>query len=362
MSPNQENILDSETIYQKLDSQNMRVILASLPDQCLSGWCAGEKLILPPNFKQYTNIIYLGMGGSAIAGDFLKNIVDLRGNTPIKVIRDYQIPQYNLDNSLVIASSYSGNTEETISCFRQIANLPCAKLIITSNGNLLDLAHSKDIPLLHINYKAPPRAIVGFTLYSLLAIANRLGILKIEEKEVINSVSRLKELHNTFNIISPVEINPAKKLALKLFNKLIIIYAAGFISTVALRWKTQINENSKCWAFSDTLPELNHNSIVGYQNPGTITDGLFVVLLQSLLLHKRTILRYELTSQLLSDNNIDHQIITVEGDGPLTEIMQLTYLGDYLSYYLSILYNIDPTPVGVIDWLKKKLSEVPANG
>jgi glucose/mannose-6-phosphate isomerase len=144
-------------------------------------------------------------------------------------------------------------------------------------------------------------------------------------------------------------------LARKVEGKLPVIYGAGFLEPVARRWKTQVNENSKSWALFDPLPELNHNSVVGYPNPTAIAQGSLVVLLTSPLLHPRTLLRYRVTQEILEREGIAHHELSGEGQGPLSHMMSLLLWGDYVSYYLALLYGLDPTPVDTIDYLKERL-------
>ena len=134
-----------------------------------------------------------------------------------------------------------------------------------------------------------------------------------------------------------------------------VIYGAGITAPVARRWKTQLNENSKAWSFVETLPELNHNAVVGYEYPREMADKVFVILLRSSSLHERILLRYQITTELLTRSGVNYQVIDAEGDRPLSQMMSLVMLGDYVSYYLALLYGIDPSPVKVIDYLKAKL-------
>jgi len=156
---------------------------------------------------------------------------------------------------------------------------------------------------------------------------------------------------------TPTSSNPAKQLATNLHGKITVIYGAGILSEVGHRWKTQINENSKAWAFHETFPELNHNAVVGYQFPSELASKIYVVMLRCPSLHPRTLVRYQVTGELLEQNGVSHQIIDSQGGSDLSQMMSLIFLGDWVSYYLAILYEIDPTPVEAIDYLKKRLSD-----
>ena len=170
-------------------------------------------------------------------------------------------------------------------------------------------------------------------------------------------VKVLEQLSARINEKVPLSGNPAKQLAQRLYGCLPVIYGAGILAEVAHRWKTQINENSKAWAFYEVFPELNHNATVGYQFPPEIARRIRVVLLRAPSLNQRIKLRYEVTCELLDRAGIAHEFVDSEGNSPLSQMMSLVLFGDYVSYYLAILYRIDPSPVEVINYLKERLAK-----
>jgi len=176
----------------------------------------------------------------------------------------------------------------------------------------------------------------------------------IQIEEMIKDLEKLLgELKETV----PANSNRAKQLAAGLQGKVAVIYGAGALSEVARRWKTQINENSKSWAFYEVFPELNHNSVVGYQFPSELASKIYVVLLRCPSLHPRILTRYQVTSEILKQSGISHETINSQGGSQLSQMMSLVYMGDWVSYYLAILNETDPTPVKAIDYLKKRLSQ-----
>jgi glucose/mannose-6-phosphate isomerase len=175
-----------------------------------------------------------------------------------------------------------------------------------------------------------------------------------EVEEMFGVLDKLvEELKETV----PAATNKAKQLAVRLQGKIAVIYGAGTLADVARRWKTQINENSKAWAFHEVFPELNHNAVVGYSFPGELDSKMFVVMLRSPSLHNRILLRYQVTGEMLQQNGISYGVMDAQGESPLSQMMSLVVLGDWASYYLAMLYGSDPTPVKSIDYLKKRLSE-----
>lgn len=348
--------LDDQQLYEKLDTTNLHERIQNLPKQCRQAWQSALTLPLPEDFNSIDKIVVLGMGGSAIGGDLLRSMVSLQSNIDVIVQRDYDLPKSVDKNTLVIASSYSGNTEETLSAFIQALETPCKKFVITTGGKISELAARNGVPLLSFGFSSEPRAALGCSLFSLLAFMRKLDIIPDELLKIDESLDALNKLSTQLSKDIPMASNPAKQLAAKLFDRLVIVYGAGILTSVAYRWKTQINENSKAWAFSETLPELNHNAVVGYQFPSDMADKLFVVMLRSEDLHPRTLKRYEITSDILTKAHVTHEVVDTSGNTPLCRMMNSILMGDYVSYYLAILYEINPSPVEIIDYLKKELS------
>jgi glucose/mannose-6-phosphate isomerase len=275
----------------------------------------------------------------------------------VLVHRDYALPPSVDNETLVIAASYSGMTEETLASFEAALATPAPKLVITTGGRLQALAQAGGVPAFVFDYESAPRAALGYGLFALLGILHKIGFLSGLAPQVEEAITLLDELASELGETVPQKDNPAKKLAVALYRKLAVIYGAGITSAVARRWKTQINENGKAWAFFELFPELNHNSVVGYGFPQELALGLYVILLRSGDLHRRILRRYEVTSELLDRAGIQHQILDARGQSPLAQMMSLVLMGDYVSYYLALLYEADPTPTKAIDYLKRKLGE-----
>jgi len=349
--------LDDVQVYKRLDPANMLEHLRGLPQQCHTAWHKAENFKLPQDYADIDKVVVLGMGGSAIGGSLLRNFVSRLTKPVVFVTRDYDLPAFVDERTLVIASSYSGNTEETLSAFFQALEKKCKKLAITTGGKLKAVAEDAHVPVFIIDYVAQPRATVHYSFMSLIALLQKLGFLKDKTAEVEAMVKDLEKLLAEIKETVPTSSNRAKELAKKLHNRIAVIYGAGILSAVARRWKTQINENSKAWAFYETFSELNHNAVVGYQFPQEPASKVYVVLLRCPSLHPRILIRYQITTDLLEQNAISHQFVDSQGDSQLSQMMSLIYLGDWTSYYLAILNETDPTPVKAIDYLKKRLNE-----
>ncbi len=349
--------LDSPEVYKRLDPAGMRERIRELPQQCLKAWQQALSFKIPNGYSKVDKVVILGMGGSAIGGDLLRSLSSLEKKALVSVHRDYDLPSYVDAKTLVIASSYSGMTEETLSAFTQALATPAKKLVITTGGKLKAIAEQNSIPVFTIDYVSTPRAALGHSFFPLLGICQQLGIVSDKSKDVAEMAQVLRDLQATIDENEPLKQNPAKQLATKLYNHLTVIYGAGFLATAAQRWKTQLNENSKAWAFYEIFHELNHNATVGYEFPGDLAQRLFVVFLRSPRLHSRTLLRYKLTAEMLTQAKVSHETVDARGESALSQMMSLVLFGDWMSLYLALLSETDPSPVKVIDYLKKRLAE-----
>jgi glucose/mannose-6-phosphate isomerase len=349
--------LDNAALHERLDQGDMRGRIRELPAQCLKAWQQALEFELPEDYAGVDKVVVLGMGGSAIGGDLLRSLQAAHGKVPVTVSRDYDLPAFVDGNTLVIASSYSGNTEETLSAFAQALSTPAKKLALTTGGRLRALAEMNGIPVFVISYDAQPRAALAHSFLPLLAISQNLGILTDKSDDVEEMVRVLEDVQSAVDDLQPMSTNPAKQLAARVNDRIVVIYGAGTLAPVAQRWKTQVNENSKAWAFCELLPELNHNAVVGYEFPPDLAQRIFVILLRSSHLHDRILARYRITSEVLTQANVEHEIIEASGESPLSQMMSLVLFGDWLSYYLALLYEADPTPVKAIDYLKRRLAE-----
>ncbi len=349
--------LDDVRIYDKIEPENMRGHLHGLPEQCRTAWDRASKFKLPADYADVNKVVILGMGGSAIGGDLVRSLFSGQKKPIIFVSREYDLPAFVDDRTLVIASSYSGNTEETLSAFSQTLERKCKKLAMTTGGELKRMAEAAGVPVFVIDYKGQPRAALGYGFISLIAFLQQLGLVSNKKDEVKSMIQDLDKVLGELQETVTTGSNRAKQLAKELHGKVAVIYGAGILSEVAHRWKTQINENGKSWAFYETFSELNHNAVVGYQFPRELASKIYVVLLRCPSLHPRILLRYQITAELLKQSGISHETIDSRAENELSQMMGLLYLGDWVSYYIAILNEIDPTPVTVIEYLKKRLSD-----
>ena len=349
--------LDSNETYIALDPSGLRYRLRDLPRQCREAWTNCDTLELPGHWWNVKQVVIGGMGGSAIAGDLVINLAASKQSAvPIMLVRDFSLP-FKLDNNyLFIACSYSGTTEETLSLFRQAVTQDASVLTITGGGTLAREAGTAGIPVLNINSSGEPRSAVGYNLMLLLGALSKAAILTTENDDVQSAVAALEEQIACCNEDVPATENPAKLLAQELVDKFIVIYGGGPFSALARRWKTQLNENSKAWAFFETIPELLHNSVEAFQSSFAGGNNLNVLVLRPGASGKELDVRYDAVVGLLQRENVPHRVLKAAGHSPLAQLLSMLVLGDYVSYYLALLKGVDPSPTPVLQMGKELLN------
>jgi len=318
-----------------LDSQNMLQVIKDFPKQCR------EAFSLPKGISvsgEISNIVVLGMGGSAVGGDLLKIYL---GNTniPVFVNRDYKAPKFVNENSLVFAVSYSGNTEETLSAYQDAYGKNAKIIGITSGGKLADECEK----VIKIPSGLQPRAALGYLFFPMIGVLHNTNIIRVKNDELNDMINTLKNT-DKFN-------SEGEALAKKLKGKIPIIYASEALGAVAFRWKTQINENAKMAAFYNVFSEMNHNEIAGYKG----MDRKFVaVLIRDKYDNERIKRRMDICKGIM-EMTANVEEVQTKGDSLLARMFSAIYLGDFVSYYLALWNRVDPGPVEIIEQMKKKL-------
>jgi len=347
--------LDARSTYQEFDPTGLRVRLTDFPSQCERAWKEVSTFHLPSEYGHVERVVIIGMGGSAIGGDLLAGLASFEDSPPIIVSREYDLPPYVDENTLVIACSYSGNTAETLSGFHQAVSRGAKVVAVTSGGTLAEEAEEHRVPAFTFEYEGEPRSALGHMFLSPLGILQHAGLLNDKSQDVAQAVERLRELCGLWCDDAPVEENPAKELASDLVGRAVVIYGSGAFGAVARRWKTQLNENAKVWAFWDTLPEAHHNSVVGYGLPHEMPHIAAAVLIFPPGMHPQLEQRYDLTCHLLEHEGIPSYVVDVQGPTPLCQMLTGTYFGDWVSFYLAMSQGIDPSPIPPIDYIKSQL-------
>jgi glucose/mannose-6-phosphate isomerase len=346
--------LDQQSVY-SLDSQGMGEAIKALPQMLEKGKEIGERTEPLESLPEIDQIAFLGMGGSAISGDLIASLFADRLPLNMIVVRNYDLPAFLGKKTLYFAVSYSGDTEETLEACQKALQTGGQVVAVTSGGRLGTLAKDLGFPLLSVPQGLQPRAALGFLLGSVLSYLEKMNLVPDLTREWGETFSLLKMLLKNYSPEVPTSQNLAKRLAHALVDKRIIIFATpGIASACALRWKTQINENSKRTALVSFYPELDHNEIValGFQK-----RNAFLLTLRDREEPDRIALRVALTTEIIRPYLQGAEEIESQGTSRLARLFSLVILGDFLSYYLALLRGIDPTPVEPISVLKKSLRE-----
>ena len=349
--------LDSDGLYERLDPHGLLGRIDGLPDQVDEAWASGRRLELPAEYRGVDQIVVLGMGGSGIGGTLMSALAAAAGGrVPVVSARGYGVPAFVGVRSLVLASSNSGNTEETISALVGAIKAGAKCAVITTGGRLLEMAREHRLPALTFEWEGEPRSALGWSFASLLGICSGAGLLPDLSDDVRDATEAMRELREKIGRGSREASNPAKQIAGRMAGRLPVIVGAEALAPVAYRWRTQINENAKSWAMAEELPEMNHNAQEAFGLPRRIVPLLHAVFLRHATMHPRVGKRVDATVAEMRRCGVDAEIVEVAGERALTQMLWGIYLGDYVSYYLGLLNGVEPSPVHRLVALKDLLA------
>ncbi len=339
------------------DPQDMHAAIEALGANLTSGWQLGLQLVIP-EVGPLQRIVICGMGGSAIGGDF--TAAYLLDQLPIPAVahRNYGLPGWARGpETLVVCSSHSGNTEETLSSFNEAHQRGCSLMSICTGGKLAELSKEAGKTCWKFDHVGQPRTAIGWTVGLLLALFFRLGLIDDQSLAVEEAASILAEGNTKLGKDSPVASNPAKRLAGQLLERNIVIYGSGEMEVIARRWKSEINELAKAWAAFEGIPEMNHNALAGLRHPESLYEHSSAIFLRSDFDHERNQKRIEYSQGFLLEAGVGVDSVRARGAGKLAQMFSLLQFGDYVSYYLALAYGEDPTPIEVLDELKRLLAD-----
>jgi glucose/mannose-6-phosphate isomerase len=347
----------SEESIQPEPYDAMLSLVGALPDQLAEAERFVPRLERLP--RRPPRVWVCGMGGSAIAAELLGACGGL-GLPELGVHRSYGAPRVDLEGSLVVFSSYSGETEEVLSAYEACSaagkNITC--IVLSAGGALAARAVADGIPVLTLPSGLPPRATLGWGVGALLHCFARLGVAEGVEAGLAEADTVLRAASLELGPASESASNPARRLARRLYGKLPLLYAGCPLTTAAAwRWKAQINENSKALAYVASLPELDHNEIVGFGAASGLPERSFILALRDGQEHPRVHRRFNVTEEILAPGVHGFEALESRGSGELARILSLAQFGDYLSVYLAQAYGVDPMAIEAIDRLKGRLSE-----
>ena len=354
--------LDDLSRFKELDPQGMLAHIDALPDQLQTAWELSQTQPFEdskPSKGSLRQIVICGMGGSAIGADLVSAAVRDTCPVPIIVHRDYGLPAFAKGpETLVICSSHSGNTEETLDAFDAAVTNGCHVLAIATGGKLSEKAKEASIPVWQFEHIGQPRAAVGFSFGLILGALSRLGLVPDASADVAGAVKAMKSQQTVLAAESPVSKNPAKRLAGQLVGRWVTVFGAGALAPVARRWKGQLNEVAKAVANFEFIPEADHNTLAGILYPPEVVPPHVISLfLRAPSDHPRNRLRLDITRKTYMLEGLNADGYTAKGDSVIAHIWTALHFGDYMAYYLAMAYGVDPTPVDALENLKAVLKK-----
>lgn len=355
-------ILDDPAAMSRIDASNMMGSVTDFATQCREAVRIGAGFHPPAmSNRPIDNIVVTGLGGSAIGGDLLRCLVDADGDAPLIVNRDYGLPGFVGRESLVVAASYSGNTEETIAAYEQARVRRAQIVCVTSGGELATRAQADEVPVCLIPGGQQPRAGTGYMFFPMLYILMQRGLFyRALTSDIDETLLTLERLRVEYGPETPLERNPAKQLAVALHRRIPIFYGAhSYGGVVAYRWKCQFNENGKQHAFANVFPEMNHNEILAWTNSSTQAGNWSIVYLRDPVERTesaRIARRVEITRDIIGEAATSHEVWAV-GRSLLCRMFSLMFLGDCTSVYAAYLAGSDPTAIPGIEQLKSELAK-----
>ncbi len=354
-------ILDDLKAIQKCDPANMAGLIYRFADQMKEAEQIGASLQLVPELGAgISHIVFSGLGGSAIGADFVRSYLNYELAVPVMVNRHYRLPAFVNEKTLLILSSYSGDTEEVLASLKEGLRRRSRLLAISSGGELSRLAQRHSIPLIRIPGGLPPRAALGYSVIPLVMALSKIGFPKAHRPEELKEAGALLQTLSDaqYGVSVPFEKNRAKQFAKHIFERHPVVYAStDHFDVVALRWRGQMEENAKTLSSHHVFPEMTHNELVGWGHPEKLLKQCIVFLLRDAGDHPRVQVRMDVTADLIGPSGAQVIHVFSEGEGLLARMFSLIHLGDWVSFYLAVLYETDPTPVKVIQQLKAKLAK-----
>lgn len=352
-APPEPNILDDA---ESLAVSHPQILprITTLPDQCREAWEAGTAWPIPDDLLGATRVVLFGVGGSGIGAAFIATLASQCGTVPMQHVPAYEAPPLGPD-TLAIAFSHSGETEETLEAFQTALNAGARGLAITGGGRLGRLAGSLGYSVFEHDDPGPPKTAFGWGVFPALAILVRLGLLDLDPTEVTAAIDQLSHAAEHWGPASTEAGNAAKQIARRIHGRVPVIIGPGLLAIAAHRWAGEIQENGHQVAFYESLPEADHNLVSGFGRPAGA--ALHVLLLDAVPMHPRNRWRVQVTADALDRAGVPHDELLIGGDRAFDATLRACYLGDWTSFYLAVLNGVDPLPNEEIWAVKAALNE-----
>lgn len=358
---NLTTILDSREAIAKLDHSNMLGSVEALHKQLTHAWEDTQSLTFTAT-TEIKNIVLAGMGGSALGADVIKTLYKHDLKVPFDIVREYSLPAYVNESSLVILASYSGTTEEIVACAHDAVHKKAQVMVIAAGGTLIELAKEHGWTYYQINPthnpSNQPRMAIGYAVFGTICLLGKAGLLSLTKAEVEQAAHTIKETVDRSGVAVPQDNNPAKLLAYTAYDKRPIYVVAEFLEGAGHVVCNQTNENAKAYADYKVIPELNHHLMEGLRFPASNKESHVFVFFNSPLYNVRNQARMKLTQQIVEDNQIETMTIELQAETKLQQVFEMIALVGFTSFYLAMLEGIDPSPIPFVDKFKDELGKV----
>lgn len=354
-------VLDNLKKIKKLDKRNVLGSIESLALQCQQAWDEVKRVKMPKAYRSINNVVISGMGGSGLGGHIIQSLFFNELKVPVKVLNSYDISADVGNKTLFIASSYSGSTEETLGAFKQALARRAKVMVITSNGQLGNWAKKHKVPAYifepRYNPCGQPRLGLGYSILGQVGLLKKASILNFTDRDLEMITKVIIKGHREFGAKTKLSKNQAKKIALSLRNKVPFLVGSEFLAGNAHVASNQLNENAKNFATYFVIPELNHHLMEGLTCPKAAKKLLKFLLIESGLYLSRNQARYKVTKNVIKKNGFDFVSYKAKAKTELEQTFEVLLLGSYVSFYLAMLNNLDPSRVPWVEFFKKELAK-----
>lgn len=353
--------LNSEKEIKKFDKGNILGSVRSLPDQIEQAWTEVKNLDIPKACALVDNVVICGMGGSALGGRIVDSLIVDRIRVPIEVVTEYDIPNYVGPKSLVILTSYSGNTEETVSAAHKAFVKKAEIFGITTGGKLAEFLKKEKIPAYIYEPKEnpsnQPRLGLGYSVAATMAILAKCGFITFAEEDIKSALANLRKFSEEFDSDVSENKNLAKRMAIKLKGKIPILVASEHLVGASHAFKNLLNEGAKTFSASFDIPELNHHLIEGLRNPAMAKEYLHFLFFESKLYSSSVQKRYSITQEVVEKNEIDYSVYQPRSGKKIQQVFEILIFASFVQFYLAFIYGVDPLKIPWVDYFKEKLAK-----
>lgn len=361
MTPSSVNLNDRKSIA-KIDKSNMLSSIEALGKQIEHAWADTRSITITPK-QPITNVVVAGMGGSGLGADLIKHLYLESLSVPFDYVHGYALPAYVDQSTLVILSSYSGNTEEVMACAEMAEKKQATIVCIAAGGALTKLAQEKHWPIYVIDPKYnpsnQPRMAIGYSVVGTLGLCERAGVIDLQQPELESVVTMIQQLVKDYTVEVDHEQNLAKLLAYSMFSKQVVLLAPDFLEGAAHVAANQSNENGKTFTNYFVIPEVNHHLLEALRYPTNLHDSHIAIFFQTLLAHPQNQKRVTLTQEIFEDHGMETMRVTLDSNTQLNQVFELITIMAFATFYETMLEGIDPSPIPIVESFKEKLKKHP---